>query len=111
MGRFNKALFAVALLSAATLSARAQERSARSKDFVPDEATAVRIAEAVFIPIYGEKHMKSERPFHARLEGDYWIVSGSLPKPKNKNFIMLGGTMMAEINRSTGEIRAVYHLK
>lgn len=111
MGGFNKALLAIAVLGAATFSTHAQERSAGSRDFVPDEATAVRIAEAVFIPIYGEKHMKSERPFHARLEGDYWIVSGSLPKPKNKNFIVVGGTMMAEINRSTGEIREVYHLK
>ena len=77
---------------------------------VPDEKTAVRIAEAVLIPVYGEKHIKSERPFTARLEGDRWVVQGSLPKAKPGELIV-GGTAMAEINKQDGRILAVYHLK
>ena len=50
------------------------------------------------MPVYGEKHIKSERPFTARLEGDRWIVKGSLPKAKPDELIF-GGTAMAEINK------------
>lgn len=79
--------------------------------YVPDEATAIRVAEAVFIPIYGKKHVISERPFQARLKGGSWIVKGSLPKAPKAEDIVVGGTMIAEIDRITGCIKAVYHLK
>ena len=80
-------------------------------DCVPDERTAVLIGEAVLIPVYGEKHIKAERPFKARLEGERWIVSGSLPKPLRKGDIVVGGTAMVEINKKDGQILAVYHMK
>jgi hypothetical protein len=79
--------------------------------YVPDEATAIRIAEAVFIPIYGEKHVRSERPFHATLQGDYWVVRGSLPKPKRRDEIVVGGTMTAEIDHVTGRVKEAYHAR
>lgn len=78
---------------------------------VPDETTAVRIAEAVLIPVYGEKHIKSERPFTARLQGDRWVVKGTLPKSTKSNELIFGGTAMAEINKQDGRIIAVYHFK
>jgi hypothetical protein len=37
--------------------------------FVPNKATAIRIAEAVLIPVYGEREIESERPFSADLHG------------------------------------------
>jgi len=77
--------------------------------YVPDEATAVRIAVAVFIPIYGARNVKKEGPFHARLVGDEWIVIGTLPKADG--LIVAGGTLTAEIDRSTGRIKDVYHGK
>ena len=70
--------------------------------YVPDEATAVRIAEAVFIPIYGEKQVKSEGPFYARAEGDHWVVTGTLPSSRKPNELLFGGSMTVEINRETG---------
>jgi hypothetical protein len=79
--------------------------------YVPDEATAIRIAEAVFIPIYGAKHVRSERPFHATLRDGVWTVRGSLGKPPKPGYIVFGGTMEAEIERATGRIISVYHLK
>lgn len=48
------------------------------KGYVPDETTAVRIAEAVLSPIYGEEQIKNERPFKGRLVEGVWIVSGTL---------------------------------
>ena len=102
---FSLLLFGVGVV---TMSAQSQPPQ---KGYVPDEATAIRIAEAVFIPIYGEQHVHSERPFRARLDGEYWVVSGSLPKPRSKDELIVGGTMTAEINRQTAMIRAVYHMK
>jgi len=48
--------------------------------FVPDEKTAVAVAEAILSPIYGQDQIVHERPFHAELDGnDVWKVEGSLP--------------------------------
>ena len=80
-------------------------------DCVPDQQTAVRIAEAVLIPVYGEKHTKSEEPFTARLNGTRWIVKGTLGKARHKDEIVVGGTAMVEIDKKDGRILAVYHLK
>jgi hypothetical protein len=79
--------------------------------YVPDETTAIRVAEAVFVPIYGEKHVRSERPFHATLKDGVWIVKGSLGKAPRPGDVVVGGTMMAEIERETGRIKSVYHMK
>ena len=73
--------------------------------FVPDSATAARIAEAVWIPIYGEEHIRRERPYHASLEGDVWRVVGYLP-PNH-----VGGTAVAEISKRDGRILRVIHSK
>ena len=79
--------------------------------FIPDESTAVDVAEAILIPIYGRKHVNSERPFTARLEENHWIVRGNLAKPRHPGDIVVGGTMVAEIDKQSGRILAVYHLK
>ena len=52
---------------------------AGSKQSVPDEATAIRVAEAALIPVYGRKQIESERPFTAKLTGTTWFVFGHLP--------------------------------
>jgi hypothetical protein len=70
--------------------------------YVPDAATAIKIAEAVWLPIYGENVLK-KKPFKARLEKDVWIVEGSLPKPGP------GGVPVAEISKETGQILRVSH--
>jgi len=49
-----------------------------SNGFVPDEATAVKIAEAVLIPVYGANKIESERPFTAKLKKGVWTVAGTL---------------------------------
>jgi hypothetical protein len=46
--------------------------------YVPDATTAVRIAEAVLMPIYGAKQIGYEKPFDATLDGDVWTVNGTL---------------------------------
>jgi ATP-dependent Clp protease ATP-binding subunit ClpA len=44
---------------------------------VPDEQTAKRIAEAVWIPVYGEDRVAAQAPLKVELKANIWIVSGS----------------------------------
>jgi hypothetical protein len=73
--------------------------------YVPDAETAIRIAEAVWIPIYGRDKIEGERPFTAKLWRNVWTVTGSLPDG------MLGGTAEIDIRKSDGTILRVIHGK
>lgn len=77
----------------------------REKGFVPDESTAVKIAEAIWLPIYG-KDIYELRPFRGQLQGDsVWFVSGTLPKG------MDGGVPYAWILRKDCRVIGVGHEK
>jgi hypothetical protein len=72
--------------------------------FVPDEATAVAIAEAVWIPIYGKKTIQREKPIKAVLKGNVWVVTGTF------NYVGAnGGVALAEISKSDAKIIRVTH--
>ncbi len=86
--------------------AQAQNHSFMPKDgFVPDKATAVRIAEAVLMPVYGEEKIKRERPFIATLYNGIWTVRGSLRKGWK------GGVAVAEIAKQDARVLSVSHGK
>ena len=71
--------------------------------FIPDGATATRIAEAVWIPIWGEESVRAEKPFIATLDGDVWTVKGTLRAGA------VGGVAEAEISKRDGRILRVAH--
>jgi hypothetical protein len=73
--------------------------------FIPDERTAISVAEAILYPIYGEKQIISERPFHATLKKGTWTVSGSLPQGWE------GGVATICINQHTGQVISYVHGK
>ena len=78
-------------------------------NYVPDKATAIKIAEAVWLPIYGKK-IYTELPFKAILVNDsIWTVAGTLPKSSKK--IVIGGTAYIEIRKSDCKILKVIHGK
>lgn len=83
-------------------------------DIVPDRRTAIKIAEAVWLPIYGKKVFE-ERPFKVELEGDsVWIVHGSLPvshKVKDVVYVTFGGVVYCHIRKKDGTILKVGHGK
>jgi len=70
--------------------------------YVPDEATAIKIAEAVWLPIYGDSIYK-EKPFRAKLKDGVWTAIGSLPEG------YLGGVAEIEITKDDGKILRVNH--
>lgn len=78
--------------------------------YVPDARTAIRIAIAVWSPIYGEKHIQSERPFHAALNHGIWTVTGSL-RPSPHGYVVVGGVALAKISKKDGCILQVIHGK
>ncbi|SRR6266478_1694686 len=51
----------------------------RKGGLVPDKETAVRIAEAILFPIYGEKNIRDQRPYPIKLRGGKWIIDGAPP--------------------------------
>lgn len=108
--RIIAALFCVFLT--ATL-ANDQNYKPRS-GFVPDSATALKIAEAVLIPVYGEKQIQSEQPFTAKLKDGVWIVSGTLPCPERKvdaTISCKGGVAVVQISKDDAHIISMAHYK
>ena len=78
----------------------------RPKDgFVPDAKTAIKIAVAVWEPIYGAAQIAREKPYHATLRDGVWTVTGSLAA------WTLGGVAIAEISKQDGRILLVSHTK
>lgn len=72
---------------------------------VPDEATAIKIAEVIGLPVFG-KNLNDYKPFHASLENDsIWHVYG-LPK-KTWFYIQLGGCPDFEIQKKDGKVLKV----
>lgn len=75
--------------------------------YVPNEETAIAIAEAVIIPIYGKRKMKRERPYKAKLKNnEIWIVWGSIPY---QWIGIMGGSIEVQISKRDGRILKVYH--
>jgi hypothetical protein len=72
---------------------------------VRDEATAIKIAVAVWEPIYGAEKIAAEKPFRATLANGVWTVQGSLPKGWK------GGVALAEISKADGRIIRISHGK
>ncbi len=106
MSRFKVVLFLAVLLIPIFCYSQAIRPNYQPKDgYVPDAATAIAIAQAVWGPIYGKEHITHEKPFKATLHNGVWRVEGSLPKG------YLGGVAVAEISKKDGRILGVIHGK
>jgi hypothetical protein len=85
---------------------------ARAGGKVPDEATAVKVAEAALIRVYGKKQIESERPLHAQLDGDVWTVWGTLQCSDGKGGITtvcVGGVAKVRISATNARILSMTH--
>jgi hypothetical protein len=95
---------AFALIWSAPLAA--QPSYVPSNGFVPDAATAIAIARAVLIPIYGAKVIQAEE-LTAEQRGDIWVVVGTLQCPKGDS--CQGGTAELQLSAKDGRILHVTH--
>ena len=74
-----------------------------SQDLVPDKETAVKIAEAIWLPMFG-KSIYKYKPYNVGLENDsIWIVQGTLKADR------VGGVPVIRLNKANCMIIEVYH--
>lgn len=84
---------------------------------VPDQETALQIAEPALINTYGKRKIDYEKPLRAVLDGEVWTVYGTLCCPDSKGRRTcevgrcLGGVATLKLRRSDGKILAIYHTK
>lgn len=69
---------------------------------IPDAATAVKIAEAIFTPIFGTETVAKYQPYTAQLKDEVWTVYGTL-KPGAR-----GGTPQLTIQKTDGKVIEVW---
>jgi hypothetical protein len=70
--------------------------------FIPDRDTAIRVAKAILIPVYGEKTVDSEEPLSVALDGDVWTVKGAVrPYPS--------GNAEIKLSKSEGTVLFLSH--
>lgn len=84
------------------------------KAVVPDSETAVKIAEAVLVPVYGKQTVESERPFKAKLKGEIWTVGGTLHCPDGHGGITthcVGGVAVVQLSKTDARILSIIHYK
>ncbi|MDR1967599.1 MAG: YbbC/YhhH family protein, partial [Burkholderiaceae bacterium] len=70
---------------------------------VPTAEVAIRIAVAIWEPIYGKENIERQKPYTAKLVNGVWHVEGFLPPDR------MGGTALAEISQTNGTVLRVSH--
>jgi len=96
--------WALVLVLLATVTAASPTTRVKlpQRGVVPDEATAVKVAEAIFVPVFGEEEVAKWRPYHAQLKDGVWTVYGTL-KPGSR-----GGTPMLAIQERDGKVLEIW---
>ncbi|MBZ5635088.1 MAG: hypothetical protein LAO55_18350 [Acidobacteriia bacterium] len=69
---------------------------------IPDEATAIQVAETILKTRHGEATVKSQEPYSAFLKGDVWTVRGHMLPPG-----WIGVVFEVEISKSRGCILGI----
>lgn len=96
----------IIIFSAGLIFAQKKTVKPKQRDYVPNAETAIKIAEAVWLPIYGEKIYES-KPFVAKLkDSSVWVVWGTL-----NPIYTAGGTPHMQIQKKDGKILKVTHTK
>jgi hypothetical protein len=84
------------------------QQNTPKRAYVPDSETAVKIAEAVFVPVYGKSQTESERPFIATLKDNVWTVAGTLHCPDGGTNCE-GGVATVRISKTDARIISMIH--
>lgn len=101
------------LLLVAVVALSAQSSAPR----VPDEATALKIAEPALIKTYGKRQIDYERPLRATLDKGIWTVAGTLCCPDlngQRNcepYMCAGGVAVLKLRQRDGKILSIIHYK
>src|ERR1035438_8931531 len=91
------------ILCAVLLPGAGPAQSPRANGRVPDEQTAVKIAEAALIHVYGKKQIESEQPLKGQLTDGVWTIAGTLHCSDGKG----GSTTLCEGGGATVKISSL----
>jgi hypothetical protein len=94
----------IVFVLATGLSANGERGKLPENGVIPDERTAVAVAEAVFSPVYGKDYVDKFLPYHAELQDGLWTVYGTL-RPAGAH----GGTPQLRINKQDGRVLEIWH--
>ena len=72
-------------------------------EIITDEKTAISIAEPLLFNVYGKKNIVKQRPYKIGKVQNYWVISGSLPKPQ------IGGVFKIIIDSKNGQVIRLTH--
>jgi len=72
-------MIATLCLSSASLAQNVPKVFECNGGVVADKETAIRIAEAILSPVYGEKAIREQRPYQVTLKDGKWTVDGTIP--------------------------------
>jgi|SRR6267142_5307585 len=98
----------VVILLLATL-AFAKNTHQQHRDYVPDQKTAERIAEAILVAQYGQESVDAQKPLLVNGSNkDYWVVQGS---ERTAGIPRKGGGFAVWINRHSGCLQVMEHMK
>ena len=101
------------LLPAIVTTALGQGTNKLPSVAVPDEATAVKIAQTALTKIYGKRQIESEKPFTATLNGGIWHATGTLHCKDERGKMIcgacVGGVAMADIRQTDGRVLKMGH--
>ena len=74
-------IIATLCLSSASLAQTARKIFECNGGVVADKETAIRIAEAILSPVYGEKAIREQQPYQVTLKDGKWTVDGTAAPP------------------------------
>jgi NTF2 fold immunity protein of polymorphic toxin system component len=80
--------------------------------FIPNESTALRVAEPELIRIYGASVIRRERPLTAELEENTWIVGGTLHCSDGNGgttTVCIGGVATVHLSKPDGRVLEIFH--
>jgi hypothetical protein len=98
-------IYVIILITFALCSFNSNKMIKEDESFVPNEETAIKVAEAVWLPIFGNE-IYDNRPFVAKLlNSRIWLVQGTTVKTQ------FGGVPYIEIQKSDCKVLRVYHDK
>ena len=95
------AFLAVVVLASQLLGADLP--SIPAKGMVPDEATAVKLADILLPQAFPPEEVNRFVPYHAQLKKDVWTIFGTL-KPNSR-----GGTPMMSISKRDARVLEVWY--
>ena len=95
--------FTLALVFVPLLYGSTTKSTLPSNGIIPDEVTAVKVAEAIFLPVFGQEEVTEFLPYHAQLKDGIWTVYGTL-KPNSR-----GGTPQLKIQKKDGKVLDIWH--